>query len=155
MLILFYKFWPVWMKLGFWYSIFYYICGYSIMICVRVLIWLVFYHIGVDLWLFPNYFDSYYNPKKFLWPVASFRKRPDCFSPASLVFRAISGYLIFYICRQFTLEEKIYEDYEELRAGFNEFIEYGEDFLIGNQLSDGNRTQTFDEKLKQEMKNIN
>jgi len=150
MVILFYKFWPVWMKIGFWYSIFYYICGYFIMIGVRVSLWVAFYHFGVDLWLFPNYFDSYFNPKKFLWPIVSIRKRPDCFSPSSIAFRAISGFLIFYICRQFTLEEKIYEDYEELRAGFNEFIEYGEDFLIGNQLSDGNHTQsqTFDQKLK-------
>ena len=99
MVILFYQFWPVWMKIGFWYFLFYYICGYFIMIGVRVLLWVAFYHIGVDLWLFPKYFDSYYNPKKFLLPVVSVRKRPDCFSPSSIVFRAISGFLIFYICR--------------------------------------------------------
>jgi hypothetical protein len=138
-----------------WNGLVYTVIAYFTTIHVRIALWIVFYHFGLNLWLFPSYFTSFKDPRKILWPVISIEKRSDCLDLGNLIFRTMSAGLIGYITYQFFQDEKNLKDLKILGGGISDLLEYGEDFILGHQLGDGNKTEsasTFSEKIQMEMK---
>ena len=60
---LLFRVWPEWLRLGVWYISWYllvFLIGTAI---VRAIVWFAIFHIGIDFWIFPNYFiDSVSGP---------------------------------------------------------------------------------------------
>jgi len=94
----------------------------------------------VNFWLFPNYFTSFKDPRKMLWPLGSLNTRQDQFEIFSLIFRFIQGSFIVYIVYQFFQDEKNLEDLKDLKGGIEDLLDYGQDFIMGSQLGDGKKT---------------
>lgn len=136
-----FRLWPIWAQQLFWYSFVYTFVAYIATIFVRIGLYLVGFHFGVNFWLFPAYFESFTNPVKILLPVVQISRRPDQFNFGALLFRLTSGSLICYMAYLFASEEKNIEDLKDLGAGLNDLLDYGADFIIGNQLSDGKETE--------------
>jgi len=66
----------------------------------RIVIWLLAYHFGMSVWLFPKYRDSW-KPTKFMWPIYSAEKRGDFSDPKAIVFKIMSASLVIYSCWAF------------------------------------------------------
>lgn len=95
-----------------WYGLVATLIVYFGTIITRWTLKILFFHLGVDLWLFPNFFMSFYlfAPKKTLWPIVSFEIRSDFFSPASLIFRVSCAAFIIYSVYEFMQDQKKIED---------------------------------------------
>jgi len=105
-----FRLWPMWLKKGIWYISFYllvFLIGAAIL---RVIIWGFFYHFGLEIWLFPNYFIDSNDPRDSFLPVWSYEIREDFADAKSIVFRLISGSLIVYMGHQFLQDEKNVQD---------------------------------------------
>jgi hypothetical protein len=88
----------MWLKKGIWYISFYLLVFLIVTAFVRVIIWGILYHFGLEFWLFPNYFVDSNDPRDSFLPLSSFEVREDCFDFRSIIFRIISGSLIAYMC---------------------------------------------------------
>jgi len=55
MFILLFKVWPEWMRLAVWYVSWYFLVALIGTAILRVIVWFVIWHVGVDFWIFPNY----------------------------------------------------------------------------------------------------
>jgi len=95
----------------------YTLISYFVTIHLRILLWLTGYHLGINFWLFPNYFTSFKDPRKILWPLISVEKRDDQFNIGNLVFRILSAGLITYLVYQFFQDEKNIEDLKDIKGG--------------------------------------
>jgi hypothetical protein len=80
-----------------WNGFVYTVIAYFTTIHIRIALWIVFYHLGINFWLFPSYFTSFKDPRKILWPVISIEKRADCLHLGNLIFRTMSAGFIGYI----------------------------------------------------------
>ena len=105
-----FELWPLWLQEAVYYTFVYTGIAYIFTIILRILLYIVGYHIGCDFWLFPNYFESFTNPMIILWPLASFKPRKDMFNVGSMIFRITSASLIAYTFFLAMSEEKIIED---------------------------------------------
>jgi translocation protein SEC62 len=157
-----FRLWPMWLKKGIWYISFYllvFLIGAAIL---RVILWGILYHFGLEFWLFPNYFVDSNDPRDSFLPVYSFEIRGDFGDIRSIIFRIISGSLIVYMGYQFCQDEKNMKDLEDLaNNGLNDLFEYGLEFTTGLALSDGkdkkNSTEheqqkSFSEKYREQLK---
>jgi len=133
-----FRLWPMWLKKSIWYISFYllvFLIGAAIL---RLILWGILYHFGLEFWLFPNYFVDSNDPRDSFLPVYSFEIRTDFADFRSIVFRMISGSLIVYMGYQFCQDEKNMEDLKDLaNNGLNDLFEYGLEFTTGLALSDG------------------
>ena len=133
-----FRLWPMWLKKGIWYISFYllvFLIGAAIL---RVILWGILYHFGLEFWLFPNYFVDSNDPRDSFLPIYSFEIRGDFGDIRSIIFRIISGSLIVYMGYQFCQDEKNMKDLEDLaNNGLNDLFEYGLEFTTGLALSDG------------------
>lgn len=113
---------------------------------VRVIVWFLLFHVGVDFWIFPNYFcDSVSAHKSFCLsiliqnnpidafiPLLEYGKREDMFDPFMTVVRVISAFLIVSGVTEFlkdpkTLEEML-DSASEIRS---DMYEWGHDRFMG------------------------
>jgi len=109
-----FRLWPMWLKKGIWYISFYllvFLIGAAIL---RVILWGILYHFGLEFWLFPNYFVDSNDPRDSFLPIYSFEVRMDFADIRSIIFRLISGSLIVYMGYQFCQDEKNMEDLKDL-----------------------------------------
>lgn len=93
-----FRLWPLWLKKGIWYLSFYLLVFLAVTAVLRVILWGILYHFGLEFWLFPNYFIDSNDPRDSFLPIYSFEVREDCFDYKSIIFRIISGSLIAYMC---------------------------------------------------------
>jgi len=158
-----FRLWPLWLKKAIWYISFYLLVFLVVTAILRVILWGILYHFGMEFWLFPNYFIDSNDPRDSFLPITSFEIREDAADIKSIVFRLASGALILYMGYQFCQDEKNIEDLRDLAEnGLTDLFEYGQEFMIGgNALGDGkpkdnNSTaeefQTFAQKTR---KNLN
>ena len=156
-----FRLWPIWLKKGIWYISFYLLVFLVVTAVLRLILWVVIYHFGMEFWLFPNYFIDSNDPRDSFLPVYSFEIREDAAEARSIIFRLLSGALIVYMSYQFCQDEKNIEDLRDLAEhGLTDLFEYGQDFVMGNALGDGkpkdNRTEsepeTFQQKYRKELK---
>lgn len=153
-----FRLWPVWLKKAIWYVSFYLLVFLVVTAVLRLIIWVVLYHFGFEVWLFPNYFIDSNDPRDSFLPVWSAEIREDCFDSRSIIFRIISGSLIVYMTYQFCQDEKNMEDLRDLAEnGLTDLFEYGSEFMLGgNMLGDGKpkdnsteeREESFAEKYR-------
>lgn len=74
---LLFRVWPEWLKLGVWYISWYLLCFLVITAIVRAIVWFAIFHIGIDFWIFPNYFIDSDNILDSFWPILSVDRRED------------------------------------------------------------------------------
>ena len=160
-----FRLWPLWLKKAIWYISFYLLVFLVVTAILRVILWGILYHFGMEFWLFPNYFIDSNDPRDSFLPVYSFEIRDDASDIKSIIFRLISGALIVYMGYQFCQDEKNIEDLKDLaNNGLTDLFEYGQEFMIGgNALGDGSKPkdnnsteekgfETFQEKYRRELK---
>lgn len=93
---LLFRVWPEWLRLGVWYVSWYLLCFLIGTAIVRVIVWFAVWHIGVDFWIFPNYFIDSDNILDSFLPVCSLAKCEDMFDFRMLILRVGSAAAIFY-----------------------------------------------------------
>lgn len=93
-----FRLWPMWLKKGIWYISFYLLIFLAVTAVLRLILWCILYHFGMEFWLFPNYFIDSNDPRDSFWPIYSFEIREDAADIRSIVFRLASGSLIVYMC---------------------------------------------------------
>lgn len=158
-----FRLWPLWLKKVIWYISFYLLVFLVITAFVRVILWGILYHFGLEFWLFPNYFIDSNDPRDSFLPVYSFEVRSDASDYKSVIFRLASGALICYMGYQFCQDEKNIEDLKDLAEnGLSDLFDYGADFVIGNALGDGKpregrntteeKFESFADKYKKELR---
>ena len=72
-----FRLWPLWLKKVIWYISFYLLVFLVVTAFLRVIIWGILYHFGLEFWLFPNYFIDSNDPRDSFLPVYSFEVRED------------------------------------------------------------------------------
>ena len=98
---LLFRVWPDWLKQGVWYISWYtlvFLIGCAIL---RAIVWFAIFHIGIDFWIFPNYFIDSDNILDSFWPLLSCDKREDMFDVRMLVLRIISAIAVAYGVQEF------------------------------------------------------
>ena len=96
-----FRLWPMWLKKGIWYISFYLLVFLVVTAFLRLILWVMLYHFGMEFWLFPNYFIDSNDPRDSFLPVYSFEIRDDAVDYKSIIFRLCSGALIVYMGYQF------------------------------------------------------
>lgn len=156
-----FRLWPLWLKKAIWYISFYLLVFLIVTAILRLILWGILYHFGLEFWLFPNYFIDSNDPRDSFLPIYSFEVRGDALDFKSIIFRLASGALIVYMGYQFCQDEKNIEDLKDLAEnGLSDLFEYGQEFMIGNALGDGrpkdNKTEevyeSFSQKYRKELK---
>jgi hypothetical protein len=156
-----FRLWPLWLKKAIWYVSFYLLVFLIVTAILRVILWGILYHFGMEFWLFPNYFIDSNDPRDSFWPLHSFEIREDATDIKSIIFRIASGSLIVYMGYQFCQDEKNLEDLRDLAEhGLSDLFEYGQEFMIGNALGDGKpkdnttepENETFQQKYRKTLK---
>ena len=133
-----FRLWPLWLKKGIWYLSFYLLVFLFLTAILRLILWGILYHFGMEFWLFPNYFIDSNDPRDSFLPLWSFEIRGDAVDPKSIIFRLASGALIVYMGYQFCQDEKNIDDLKDLAEnGLSDLFEYGQNFVVGNALGDG------------------
>ena len=92
-----FRLWPMWLKKGIWYISFYLLIFLAVTAVLRLVLWCILYHFGMEFWLFPNYFIDSNDPRDSFWPIHSFEIREDAADARSIIFRLCSGSLIAYM----------------------------------------------------------
>jgi len=112
---------------------------------VRLIVWFTLFHVGIDFWIFPNYFiDSvslYPQLTYFVWqnnPLDSFipflevEKREDMFDFRYAILRLASAVGVFYLGAEFLKEP---ENLEIFMSGsgeiWNDVFEWGQNKFMG------------------------
>jgi len=133
-----FRLWPMWLKKGIWYVSFYLLVFLAVTAVLRLILWAILYHFGMEFWLFPNYFIDSNDPRDSFWPIYSFEIRDDAVDVASIIFRLASGSLIVYMGYQFCQDEKNIADLKDLAEnGISDLWDLGENYVVGNALGDG------------------
>lgn len=66
---LLFRVWPEWLRLYMYYISWYtlvFLIGTAI---VRFIVWFIIFHLGIDFWIFPEYFCDSNNPLDAFWPL--------------------------------------------------------------------------------------
>ena len=152
LMLMCFRLWPLWLKKGIWYISFYLLVFLIATAILRVILWGILYHFGLEFWLFPNYFIDSNDPRDSFLPVYSFEVREDMFDVRSIIFRLLSGSLLVYMCYQFCQDEKNIEDLKDLAEnGLTDLFEYGQEFMVGgNALGDNSKKNETEEDKKKE-----
>lgn len=138
-----FRLWPLWLKKGIWYISFYLLVFLFVSAVLRLILWGILYHFGLEFWLFPNFFIDSNDPRDSFWPLTSFEVREEIWDPKSIIFRICSGALVTYMAYQFCQDEKNLEDLKDLAEnGISDLFEYGQEFMIGNALGDGSKKES-------------
>ena len=93
---LLFRVWPEWLKMGVWYLSWYTLVFLISMAIIRAIVWFAIFHIGIDFWIFPNYFIDSDNILDSFWPLLSLNMRDDMFDARMFLLRIASCCAIFY-----------------------------------------------------------
>ena len=102
------------------------------MAIVRLIVWFIIFHVGIDFWIFPNYFIDSNNPLDSFIPLLEVSKRDDIFDFRMLILRLASIATIVYGATVFMQEPKSIDDvlstFSELQ---NDVFEWGQNKFLG------------------------
>lgn len=93
-----FKVWPEWLRLAVWYISWYFLVALIGTAILRVIVWFIIYHFGIDFWIFPNYWADEDSILDSFRPFLSLERREDIFDVKSLVIRCISALVIANGC---------------------------------------------------------
>lgn len=91
-----FRLWPVWLKKGIYLMSFYLLVFLVVSAFLRVILWGILYHFGLEFWLFPNYFIDSNDPRDSFLPLYSAEVREDMMDFKTNVLRVFSGALLIY-----------------------------------------------------------
>ena len=129
---LLFKVWPEWLRVGVYYVSWYllvFLIGTAI---VRAIVWFVLFHLGLDFWIFPNYFIDSDNILDSFRPILDVSIREDWKDVRMLILRVSSAAAILYGTQEFLREPRNLEDF--LEGGtevWNELFEWGQNKFLG------------------------
>ena len=129
---LLFRVWPEWLKLGVWYLSWYTLVFLCVTAVVRAIVWFAIFHLGIDFWIFPNYFIDSDNILDSFWPLLSCERREDMFDIRMLVVRIVSACAIAYGVQEFMTDP---ENLEQLVSGgselWDEMHDWGQHKFMG------------------------
>ncbi len=112
---------------------------------MRTVLYLFFFHFGVDFWLFPNMFidSDAINPIRVFaesfWPLLEVSRRQD--DQQMFILRGISAIGLTYLLYQMSQEPQNIDDIVNLGQGFDDLFDWGhERFVLGKLGEGGNST---------------
>lgn len=103
---LLFRVWPEWLRLYIYYFSWYllnFLVGTAI---VRFIVWFIIFHLGIDFWIFPEYFCDSNNPLDAFWPLLQITKRADMFDPFMGLVRIASAFVLFHTSSEFLKDPK-------------------------------------------------
>ena len=102
------------------------------MAIIRAIVWFIIFHVGIDFWIFPNYFIDSDNILDSFRPVLGVEVREDITDLRMWVLRVASAIAIFYGANEFLKEP---ENLENLVSGsgelWNEMYDWGQNKFMG------------------------
>ena len=129
---LLFRVWPDWLKQGVWYLSWYTLVALVGCAILRAIVWFLIFHIGIDFWIFPNYFIDSDNILDSFWPLLSCEKREDMFDVRMLVLRIISAIAISYGVQEFMADP---ENLDNVMSGgqeiWDEMYDWGHHKFMG------------------------
>ena len=129
---LLFRVWPDWLKQAMWYLSFYTLVFLIGMAILRAIVWFVIFHIGIDFWIFPNYFIDSNNILDSFVPFLSCEKREDMFDLRMLLVRVVSAIAIAYGAQEFMSDP---ENLDQVVAGgqelWDEMYDWGHHKFMG------------------------
>lgn len=127
-----FKVWPEWLRLGVWYISWYFLVALIGTAILRVIVWFIIFHIGVDFWIFPNYWADEDSILDSFRPVLSVEKREDIFDWKMLIIRCISAVAILNGCQEFIRDPTKLNDFRQGGSeAWNDVFQWGEDKFMG------------------------
>jgi len=93
---LLFRVWPEWLRLGVFYVCWYLLVAIVVMAIVRLVVWFVIFHVGIDFWIFPNYFIDSDNILDSFIPFLDVEKREDMFDFRMIILRIASAAALVY-----------------------------------------------------------
>ena len=131
--LIFFKLWPLWLQEASWYGLVASFLGFFVIGAVRLLLRAAFAHLGIELWLFPNFYRDFYvvKPHSSLWPLIQVKLRDDAFDPLSLIVRVASAGLIAYFVVDFYKDDKKMEDLREVSFAAKGLFDYSSEWVLG------------------------
>jgi len=129
---LLFRVWPEWLRVGVWYVSWYILVFLIGTAVVRAIVWFALFHLGLDFWIFPNYFIDSDNILDSFKPVLEAGRREDMFDLRMLVLRIASAFAIFFGVTEFMKEP---QNLEDLLSGSGEIwddvFEWGQNKFLG------------------------
>jgi len=129
---LLFRVWPEWLRIGVWYLSWYLLVLLIGTAVVRAIVWFALFHLGIDFWIFPNYFIDSDNILDSFRPFLEVEKRQDMFDIRMLLVRIASAFAIFYGVSEFMKEP---ENLDNLLSGggeiWNDVFEWGQNKFLG------------------------
>lgn len=99
---------------------------------LRLILWFAIFHIGIDFWLFPNYFIDSDNIMDSFIPVLTVEKREDMFDVRMLLVRIASAFAVYYGAQEFMKDP---ENLESVLKGsgeiWDEMYDWGQNKFMG------------------------
>jgi translocation protein SEC62 len=130
--------WPLELKIGVWWVSYILLLVMLGLIAVRLAIFLFFYTVGIDVWLFPNLFDEKLGVIDSFKPFLTFTKRQETL--LTILFRvAISLTVAYGAYHVYTEPQSVNDLYEHVWEVGNDVFGWGTEKLInyhnGTQIS--------------------
>ncbi len=129
---LLFRVWPEWLKQGVWYLSWYTLVFLVVTAIFRAIVWFAIFHIGLDFWIFPNYFIDSDNILDSFWPLLSVNVREDMLDIRMLFVRVASAVALFYGAQEFMKDPENLD--EMLRGGgeiWDEMYDWGHHKFMG------------------------
>jgi translocation protein SEC62 len=120
--------WPMWAKLGVWYAATALLCLMLFIVVLRMVVFVIFWVVGFDFWIFPNFFDEYAGILDSFLPFYTFERRLDDLQ--ALVVRLVVGVMLGCAIQQISLEHSFDDFYDFGKMAVLDFVQWGEDHLI-------------------------
>jgi len=107
---LLFRVWPEWLRI-FVFNISYYLLVLLIGVAIlRLIVWFALFHLGIDFWIFPNYFIDSNDIMDSFRPALEVEKREDMFDVRMIVLRIASLFAICYGANEFLKDPQNIDD---------------------------------------------
>lgn len=127
--------WPLWLKIGIWYFSFYTLVVLMGFILLRLIVWLVLFHFGVDFWILPNFFVDSAEIMDSFRPLLSFERRQDDLKMVLLrICSAVA--LVFFVIQLAKEPENLDSLTSFTNESMNDFFNWGNDRFVLGKLAD-------------------
>merc|ERR1712232_676283 len=118
-----FRVWPMWAKISSWYLIVIVLFLYLGLLIVRIVIFVFFWIVGFDFWIFPNINDEYCGFLDSFKPLYSWDKRKD---DMLMLFVRFGSLAIVAVAVQQIAETHSLSDVRDfMEAGFTDVLDWG------------------------------
>lgn len=120
--------WPMWAKIGIWYvSVIFLIIYFGILI-IRLVVYIAFWIVGFDFWIFPNINDEYCGFLDSFQPIYSWEKRKD--DLLMIVVRFGSLIIVAAALHEIGQTHSLADIKDFIQHSFDDVIDWGVDKLM-------------------------